>query len=262
MALKTSLSDGLTISYRTAGNGDLAIIFIHGFGATSIVWKNQVKSLSETATIVAPDLRGWGYSSKPKGNRYRIQDHMNDITNLVSSLGLDKFVLAGSSMGGLLALSYYFRNRNKVKALLLVGTRARARKDLDGLIQRARSSEYKKIIREAALNSFSGNSQKAAQNQVLIGAMRATRDCVLHTLEAFRNFDLTDRITQIDIPTLIIFGREDNITPINEALYLNRKIENSSLELIDHSGHLPMFERPDEFNQSVRHFLSDLSATQ
>lgn len=261
MAIKTIISDGLTISYRTAGNARLPIIFIHGFGATSIVWKNQVKFLSDNATIIATDLRGWGYSSKPKGNRYRIRDHMNDITNLVSSLGLDKFVLAGSSMGGLLALSYYFQYRNKVKALLLVGTRARARKDLGKLIQRARSSEYKKIIKETALSSFSGNSRKAAQSQVLRSAMRATRECVLHTLEAFRNFDLTDRITQIDVPTMIIFGREDNITPIDEALYLNRKIENSVLELINHSGHLPMVERPVEFNRIIRHFLRNLSVS-
>ena len=160
-------------------------------------------------------------------------------------------------MGGLLALSYYFRNQKKVRALILVGTRAKARKDLSNLIGRARSSEYRKILRETVVNSFS-RSSVADKAQVLHSAIRATEETVLHSLEAFQGVDFSRRLHRISVPTLIIFGREDRITGINEALYLNRKIRTSKLRIIDDAGHLPMMEQSKEFNAEVERFLNSL----
>ena len=254
MRIRIAKLPSIHLAYRSEGRGDPPIIMLHGFGATSLVWKEQFGVVSKRHRLVAPDLRGWGYSDKPSGSHYAIQDHVRDIQSLAEHLGFQKFVLIGSSMGGSIALQYCLAYPDLVSALVLVGARPRARPDLRELISRARNGGQRDIVLDTVHQSLAGNSAAKTQ-QLARSALRVSQDAVVYGLEDFQGFDVTKDLHKITVPTLIIFGEHDAIMGLNEGDLIHKRIKGSLFRVVPSSGHLPMWESPKYFNRLLQEFL-------
>ena len=246
----------LNYSEKSHGKPKFALLMLHGYGASSKVWKHQLDEFPKLGgATIAPDLRGWGDSQKPRDpKQYRLQNYVSDVENLVEELKLRKIVLAGSSMGGMIAQEFCLDNPNKVSALVLVGTRAKTRTDMPEQIQEVKE-EWKNLLRETVRKSFAQNVKKSLMNSALKEGQETTRACALGSLLGFRNIDFENRLREIKIPALIVFGDEDQITPTSEGKNLSEKIPRSEFEIIKGAGHLAMLEKPREFNEILRRFL-------
>ncbi len=274
---RVDLGGGVTISYDFRGKVSedhqgaktrYGLVMLHGYGGSSAVWRNQLEFFSPSYDVLAPDLRGWGHSSNPGSGKYELSDFINDIDTLTQRLWLtEHLVLMGSSMGGLLAQAYTLRNRDKVGALVLVGTRAKARGDLASLVSRVKTEGPEQIVRETITKCFTGEEgdpqqmkkrREELKNYLLEHVGYVSKDTALGSLTAFRDFDLRETLKALDIPTLIVFGERDRITTRDEAELLHSQIAGSELKIIPKVGHLPMLEAPELFNSILANFLSKL----
>jgi 3-oxoadipate enol-lactonase len=254
---------GIALNYKLVGkkHKQTSIVMLHGFGASIAVWREQYSKFSKEFRLLAYDQRGWGSSDKSVLNSYAVEDYVADLTQISSHLGIERFVLVGSSMGGMIAQKYCIENPEKVETLVLVGTRAKA--NASSVLKQILTIEDEGLeyfLKENLVKSFWNPSYQYSTEfqRVLSHAQGASRDCAIKTLESFSHFDVTGEISRIKIPTLILFGAEDEITPIDEGKYLHSKIPNSTFKIIRGAGHLVMLEKPGEFNSELGNFLAPI----
>ena len=259
-----TLCDGIEIGYDDVGTG-LPIAFIHGFPHNRALWAPQVSALVDRARCIAFDLRGFGESSKH--GPFSIDQFADDLALLLRSLGIERAVVAGLSMGGYVALAFWRRHRAMVRALVLADTRAGADSD-EAREKRLALIEVAKIrgsgaVADSQITGMIGKSTRAKRPALIDDVHRmlgsAPVDGIVGALEAMmQRVDSTSTLATIDVPTLIVVGAEDVLTPPSEAEILHEAIRGSRLEVIDHAGHVSNLERPAAFNHVLSEFLAGL----
>jgi pimeloyl-ACP methyl ester carboxylesterase len=253
------------IGYDDVGTG-IPVVFIHGFPHNRTLWAPQLGGLMARARCIAPDLRGFG-ESEVRGP-YSMDQYADDVIAMLDALQVERAVITGLSMGGYIAFSIWRRHRERVRALILADTRAGAdseeakakRRDMIALA-RARGSG---AIADAQAGGMVGHTTRDRQPDIAdtIHQMLtvAPVDGVIGALEAMiARPDSTPLLDTIDVPTLIIVGEEDGLTPPTEARAMHARIAGSRLEILDHAGHVSNFERPAAFNHVASEFLGVLT---
>ena len=258
--------NGHAIAYDDVGTG-LPVVFIHGFPHDRGLWASQLGSASLPTRCIAPDLRGFGES---EGVATTIDDYASDVVELMRSLGIVKAVIVGLSMGGYVALAMWRRDPNRVRALVLVDTKAAPDTDA-GRAKRAEQIEFVKARGSAALadtmmQGMVGKSTRALRPDLTEGihAMlaRAPKNGVIGALTAMRDRpDSTPTLATITVPTLVVVGEDDVLTPVSDARALHEGIAGSRLEIVRGAGHLSNVERPAAFNHVLSEFLASLALT-
>jgi len=253
---------GVDIQYADQGTGP-PVLFLHAFPLSQHMWDGQ-EALAPRYRIVRFDARGFGGSEVGDAmlTMARIAD---DAAVLIDRLRLGPVVLVGCSMGGYAALSFAQKHASLLRGLVLVDTRAGAdTKDA----RKGRGDLAAKVMKEGAqpvLDAFLpkvvGETTKAQRADVIA----KVKDMMLKTSPqgisdglhgiATRQ-DSTPLLREITVPTLVICGEEDVITPRAEAEILQRGIKGAELAMIPKSGHLPSMETPEAFNQVLGSFLS------
>ena len=253
---------GVDIQYAERGNGP-AVLFLHAFPLSLQMWEGQ-EALAPRYRIVRFDARGFGGSDVGDAmlTMARIAD---DAAVLIERLRLGPVILAGCSMGGYAALSFAQKHASLLRGLILVDTRAGADSHE---ARKGRGDLAAKVMKEgaqAALDAFLpkvvGETTKSSRADVLAklrDMMLATSpqglSDGLHGLAARQ--DSTPLLREIGVPTLVICGEEDVITPRAEAEILQRGIKGAELVMIPKAGHLPSMERPEAFNEVLTAFLA------
>lgn len=253
---------GVDIQYADKGNGP-AVLFLHGFPLSLEMWDGQ-EALAPRYRIVRFDARGLGGSEVGDAmlTMARIAD---DAAVLIDRLRLGPVVLVGCSMGGYAALSFAQKHASLLRGLVLVDTRAGAD---SREARRGRGDLAAKVMKEgavAALGAFLpkvvGETTRSSRADVvakLKDMMLATSpqgiSDALHGIATRQ--DSTPLLREITVPTLVICGEEDVITPRAEAEILQRGIKGAELVMIPKSGHLPSMETPEAFNAALSGFLS------
>jgi 3-oxoadipate enol-lactonase len=259
-----ALVDGLDIGYNDVGSG-VPVVFIHGFPHNRSLWAPQVNALVDHARCVALDLRGFGESSQR--GPYSMDQYADDVAALMRSLRIDRAIIAGASMGGYIAFALWRRHPSLVRALVLSGTRSGADTDdvrakRDDMIQLARSKGS-----SAVADAMIGNMVGATTREKYLGTIDAVYamlafapvEGVVGALEALKTRpDSTPTLATIDVPTMIVVGDEDAITPPSEAEAMHAAIPSSRLEVLAGAGHLSNLERPAAFNHVVSEFLASV----
>lgn len=258
----------IEIAYESAGKG-VPIVLIHGHPFDHTMWDPQVNAFSGLYQVIAPDLRGYGASQLPRPANSRFEDYAADVILLMDHLNVDSFHLAGLSMGGQIIMEIFRQAPGRVKSLIFADTFAgpdtpearQARNEQATRLEKEGMEGYAnevigKMIRREHVQSMPEvaahvmKMMKATLPVAAAAAMRARGNRINY---------LTEVLPKINIPTLVIVGRQDEFTPIAKAEELKENLQNCKLVIIEDSGHMPNLEHPEAFNKVVLDFLEGIS---
>ena len=266
--------NGNTTFYVVKGDGE-PLILIHGYGAGIWVWEKQIDILSRFYRVYALDLIGHGYSDRPRID-YTPEAYIRFFREFMAAVGVEKATLIGNSMGGGLAWSVAALFPERVKKLILIdcippdvldqvrnnSLRALvAIKRIPFLLSLVFASCTKDSIRrilEECVTDKSLITPDIVNHQYRLSMIQGTPWCLYST---FRNAEhalrLKESLSRIHHPTLLIWGEEDLIFPPSVGKGLQRAIPGSRLQVIEKSGHIPMWETPERVNPWMLSFLAD-----
>ncbi len=242
-----------------------ALIFIHAFPLCNRMWDKQVEAFQNKYKVIVYDLRGLGYS-EATDTVFTIDSHVEDLIAIINSLKLEKPVICGLSMGGYIALRALELGQNKFKAAILCDTKSEA----DTNINKINRAKQIKQIKAGDKAAFYGNFVKGAVSEKNYSENPALLEFVntmmgwqkdiavagaLMTLAA--RTDTTEFLERIDLPVLVVVGKEDKLTPPEYSKLIYGKIRNADISMIDNAGHFSNMENPEEFNKVVAKFLKD-----
>jgi 3-oxoadipate enol-lactonase len=262
---------GRTIAYLDSAPGDTAahaLALIHAFPLGAAMWEGQVKALPPGWRLLAPDLRGYGGSTIPDpDDSASIDDYAIDVVDLLRELDIGSAVIGGLSMGGYVVFAVVRREPALARALILADTRTSAdttegranRRNMLALLDREGPSGVARDMMPKLLGKTSLEARDEVEALVrrLIKQQSpaAIRGSIVRMMERPDSSNVLQKLT---IPTLIIVGEEDVLTPPEDARKMYEMCANAELTVITRAGHLASLEQPDAFNDAVRAFLGRL----
>jgi len=258
----------VTLQVEDVGRG-IPVVFVHGFPLNRTMWNAQWKSLQEDCRTIVPDLRGFGGSTVTPGT-VTMEQMADDLAAMLDAMSItEPIVFCGLSMGGYVAWQFVQRHRKRLQGLILCDTRAAAdspeaaegrRKTADQVVRLGAQS-----IAEAMQPKLFGETTMKERPEVV----KAVREMILSTnvegiAAAQRGMaqrpDVSGQLEEIDVPTLVICGEEDRISPVKEMAEIAEKIPIARFVVVPDSGHMTPMEVPEVVNEAIRNFLKDLTA--
>ena len=227
-----------------------AIIFIHGSGGNSNLWKHQLDGLDGISSKIAIDLPS--HAQSDKFSELSLELYVDVLNSLIDSLKLKEVILAGQSLGGAVIQAYYFTYPEKVSALVLIATGARLR--VLPMTFEILKGDFQQFLNSSPMGAFYKKTSKDITDFYIKESSKTEREVFHNDFTICDKFDVMDKMNLIKVPCLIICGKDDKMTPPKYSMYFNDKIERSELVLIDKAGHLVMLEKPKEVNQAIINF--------
>lgn len=241
-----------------AGGWHKQLVFIHGSGDAGRIWRFQTEYFGPRRAI-AIDLPGHGERADTLPPEVSVMDYARAAREIIQNeLGVERPIIAGHSLGGAVALAMGLDYGEELGGLILIGTGARLRVHPD-LLEATRSAP------EAATRQLKALAFTPAHATTMVDAMLKEEEqarpapTMLHRdLAACNVFDCMARLQDIHLPTLIICGTEDRLTPVKYSQYLHEHIAGSTLRYIADAGHYVMREQPQVVNQAIEDWLARL----
>ncbi len=251
--------NGVSLAVEHRGSGP-AILFVHGFPLDRTVWQHQIDTLTGYRRI-APDLRGMGLSDAPDLG-YSMSTYAEDLLGLLDALGEERVVLCGLSLGGYICFEFLRRWRERVRGLVLMGTRAEAdsaegRKAREALIARVREQGAIAAAEAMLPRFFTPQVPPDIIERVRTTILRTPVAGIVGALSAMRERpDSTSMLeTLTGIPTLVVVGSEDVITPPTIHQAMAAAIPGARYFEVPNAGHLPCVEQPVPTTRAILKFL-------
>ncbi|MGK7394781.1 MAG: alpha/beta fold hydrolase [Candidatus Cyclobacteriaceae bacterium M3_2C_046] len=238
-------------NYIDEGEGDV-IILLHGlFGALSN-WDSVINHFSVRYRIIIPLLPIYEMPIRKAG----LEGLLKFFENFVEAFQLDNMTLIGNSLGGHVALIYTLKNQDKVNRLVLTGSSGLFENTLGGSYPKRGSYEY---MKERVEHTF--YNPKIVTREFVDGIIDITKDIpkclrIVAIAKSAQRHNLAQELPKIKVPTLLIWGLNDTITPPMVAHEFNKLIPNSKLRFIDKCCHAPMMEHPEKFNRILEEYLN------
>jgi pimeloyl-ACP methyl ester carboxylesterase len=259
--------DGTKLAFDDAGSGR-AVVLVHGYPFNRTLWDDQVAALKDHFRVITPDLRGFG-ESDASDEPATMARMAQDIARLLDALDIPSAVIGGLSMGGYVVLSFYKQFANRVDALVLADTRPQADTE-EGKQLRARQRDQ--ILRDGMaetahamltklLTPESISTRPDLVNRIqkmILGTKPAGAGAALMGM-ATRE-DQTELLREVRVPTLIMVGREDPITPVQDSELMRDLINGSQLVILEDAAHVANLEQSRSFNALLRSFLGRLKS--
>ncbi len=233
------------------------VLLIHGAGGNHISWPPQIRRLAGE-TIYALDLPGHGQSEGT--GRQSIEAYVEDVILFMQSLKIKAAVIVGISMGSAIALALALKCPKKVKALALLGGGAKMRVAQTVLETAGSPNTFESAVDTINTNCFSEDTQQNIIQLSKQSMLKMRPPVLLGDFLACNEFNVIDQLEKINLPTLVICGLEDKMTPQKFSESLHAGIANSTLHILDHAGHMVMLEQPDEVADLLKRFLDGLPA--
>lgn len=261
--------------YEISGKGRW-LVLIHGVWATHEWWRWQVPGLSQTYKVLSLDVRGHGQSSKLE-RAYHVDGLTQDLEALFQEVGVDEVALVGWSMGGMISMQYYLNYPSKVKALVLIASRAQKSPKLNPLKIRLRNIQSRLNLIVSSVLDYKGYSSLTYEDQlhqevksmlspatpsevidwVMTDLINNPRENFLEVAKSIWDWEARGRLKFINVPTLIIVGDKDNRTPPRFSYLMHEKIPQARLFIILNQGHCLPLECPEIVNSEIIRFLKD-----
>ncbi len=257
----------MKLAYEEAGSGEL-VVLLHGFPLSRQMWRAQIDALSSGYRVVAPDLRGHGAS--PLGQGVATMEAMaDDVLELVDSLGVSRFVLGGLSMGGYVAFAFVRRHSERLRGLMLMDTRAAADTP-EAALNRARTAEavlaadVTPVVDTMMPRLFDPRSAERSPERLAEIKAVMQNTAAAAVAAALRGMacrpDSRPLLGAITVPTLVLVGETDVITPAAEAELMAQAIPGARLAVVPGVGHMAPVEDPGAVNSILVDFLASLPA--
>ena len=246
--------EGKQLFYSVKGKGE-PLLFLHMSLSNHHQWK-PLFSLDSKAKLVLVDLPGHGESDSIEGE-ISVPRLTKIMAQFITDLALDRIIPVGHSLGGAIALQLALDHPHLLKGLILLGTGAKL-------------GVYPAILKGLQIDFEAGVGLVVGQMCFAKGANPQTVESVVSEclqceptvgyadLVACNNFDVRDRLGEIDVPTLVVVGEEDQLTPVKWAQFLSERIPNADLRIIKNAGHMVMVEQPSDLIDTIRTFLNSL----
>lgn len=254
---------GLGLAVDVVGDG-LPVLFVHGFPLDRTIWWGVMAALTGWQRI-APDLRGMGLSEA--ADPYAMAEYADDLAALLDALDTPPAVVCGLSMGGYVTFELLRRHADRVRALILMNTRAepddaagrRSRDTMAALVEREGSGALADVMMPQLLAPANLTAMPQVVQRVrtviagnppagIVGALRAMRD----------RPDSRPQLPTIDVPTLVVVGRDDQLIPVSAARAMSEAIPGAQLTRVAHAGHLAPLEQPVATSRVIAEFLESL----
>jgi len=233
------------------------VILIHGAGGNHLYWPAEVRRLS-SYRVLAPDLPGHG---KSEGSGLQsVSSYAQALRDWMDALEIRRAVLVGHSMGGAIALQMAAKHPERIAALVLVSTGARLRVAADLLENTRHPTTFSNAVGWILERSF-GPEAPPRLVELAGSRMLETRPSVLYgDFLACDLFDISDQLTEIRQPALVLHGSEDRMTPPRLSQFLAGSLPNARLASVPGAGHMLMLERPEAVAAALQSFLNDQAA--
>ena len=247
-----------------AGSGPL-VLFLHGIGGNRSNWTAQIEAVRDSFHAVAWDARGYGDSDDYEGP-LDFGDFARDALRVLDRFEAESAHLVGLSMGGRIAQDFHARFPDRVATLVLCDTMSGFRTSLTpekrAEFVRLRQAPLKagkepRDIADALVESLVGPGAGDAARRRLRDSIAALhKESYLKTVEASLSFDRSAELDRIAVPTLLLYGEHDRLTPPSLGKALHERISGSEFAVIEDAGHLSNIERPEAFNAALLAFLA------
>jgi pimeloyl-ACP methyl ester carboxylesterase len=262
---------GVNVHYRDEGNQNdsTPLVLIHGTSSSLHTWDSIVPALSNKKRLIRLDLPAFGLTGPHPQRDYSIDFYNQFINAFLNAIGVQQYIIAGNSLGGSIAWNQALAYPDKVKQLILVNSGGYPKKNEKGNIGFKLASTPvvgdvllkftpRSIIRKSVEDVY---SDKTKVSEVLV---QRYFDLLLRegnrqaTLDIFkqRKFGGSEKIKNIQTPTLIIWGEDDQLIDVSNAYLFQKDIRNSQLVIIPKTGHVPMEENPTPFINTISSFIA------
>ena len=277
------LPDGARIHFRDEGRPESpVIVLLHGFNGSLFNFERLVPLLAKDFRLISIDLPGFGLTGAIPSANYTTESFMDTVTRLTNQLGIEKFLIAGNSMGGGVAWRYTLENPTKVEGLILLASsgvgskedvkKFEERENNPPIVWRLMNSTlFKKFLNYYTPKFFATEGLKrSVYDQKFADADHANQFHDLVLLQGSRNAILSmtmggrrqmygpESLSKITSPTLVIHGEEDNIIGFERSLVFKENIDNAEIKIYPEIGHLPMYEDPVRTANDIIKFFKDL----
>jgi pimeloyl-ACP methyl ester carboxylesterase len=230
------------------------VVFLHGSGGSHHTWRDQWAGLKGVARLVVPDLPGHAESLGPPWET--VEGYAAWLADFVKEAGLSKFVLAGHSMGGAIALQAALSRIGGLEALILAGTGAKLKVSpviFDGIA--ARFKEFAPELVDWMMAKAAGPALREDVTRDVLSTKPSTFASDFRACDAF---DVRGRLGEINVPALVVVGDDDRLTPLKYSEFLATNLRGAVLKIIRGAGHIAMLEKPAEMNNVIASFLHSL----
>lgn len=250
------------VHYLESGNSKRTVVLIHGLGASAERWKSVIPRLGRKYRVIAPDLLGFGHSDKPLVE-YTPEFFAEFLFNFLKTVDVKMPFIIGSSLGGRIAVEYALRYGQYIEKIILVSPAGSIKHPTPALVSYIKAALYPSYEGvKTAFELMANKGEKISQNIIndFIERMQIpnAKMAFMSTLQSLEE-DKTNtvRFAQIFNPTLIIWGENDSVIPINYAVDFTSTIKNCKYHVIKNGGHVPYVENPEEFTKIVLNFFDN-----
>jgi pimeloyl-ACP methyl ester carboxylesterase len=262
---------GSQVNYVEMGDGP-PVVLIHGLSGCWQNWLENIPQLARRHRVVALDLAGFGDSELPQ-EEISIPGYGRFVDAFLGEIGVERASLVGNSMGGFIAAETSISHPSRVDKLVLVSAAGLVRVGNRQLYALERAARLFHPLTAAFLARREHLVRRPGlRKRMLYGVVRyperiepelayevasgAGKPGFLDALQAVMDYDFRDRLSEISVPTLIVWGRNDRVVPVAGAYEYEQLIPNTRRVIFEDTGHLPMLERPAQFNALVDEFFA------
>lgn len=260
-----------TIAYLDSAPGNRSLrtcVLLHAFPLGANQWEPQMRSVPAGWRLIAPDLRGFGGSTELESvSALTIADYAHDVVDLLGELSVSRAVIGGLSMGGYVALALLQDPHPFIEGLVLADTRATAdtlegrgnRRNMLALVDREGPSGVAREMMPKLLGKTTRELNPAAEAHVRRLVKQQSPVAIRGAIHRMMHRpDSTALLPLVTVPTLVIVGEEDELTPPEDSRRIAEGVPGSTLVTIAAAGHLSNLEQPDAFSAALNGFLTKL----
>lgn len=264
MEEKHATVNGYKIRYLEAGSSDQNLILLHGLGGYAERWRNSIPYLSKKYHVFAPDLIGYGQSDKPSLD-YTLDLFTKYTFGFIDAIGLERANMIGTSLGGQIVVECAAAQSPIIEKLVLISPAGAMRKSTPTLDAYTMAALYptRETVKTAYQMMMGDNkqvSEDSIENFIQNMSRPNAKMAFLSTLLGLKNApDISENLKKIKNPTLIIWGKEDTLIPIEYAQQFVSAISNCQFITMEQCGHSPHVEEPERLSDVVIKFLSGLN---
>ncbi|MGW0770543.1 alpha/beta fold hydrolase [Streptomyces sp. NPDC002676] len=251
--------DGARLTYDDEGPRDAAetpLVFVHGWTANRHRWDHQMAHFAARRRVIRLDLRGHGEST---GAGVRtIAELAQDVLALLDHLGVERFVLVGHSMGGMISQTIALAHPERVERMVLVNSISRMTYSRGrGLLMAASTlAPFKLFVAANIQRAFAPGYPREEVRAHIRSSADTPREVVMTLYGAMRDFDVLDRVGEIRTPTLMVHGYHDIQLPVQQMLRMAKAYPDAVVRIIDAGHELPV-EKPAELTAAVDRFVTE-----